>query len=325
MRCSRAHEYIVQHIYDELPEEACRRLERHLAGCERCRKDLDEYEALRRDLSLIPVEEPSPSLLAASRIRLENAIDELPPAGLWQRMETGFLGFFAQLHAAPGVALALAALGIGIGAAGGRYWNDHRSAMQNTPVVSEAKMVKPAGVGPAPTVVRVNRIVRHPNTKMVEVHFNRMVPETVEGPMSDPEVRKLLLQASADSSHPLVQSDSVDLLAGQCKEGRDCDGAPVRTALMVALRYDHNPTVRLTALEGLAPYIGQDARVRDAVLESLLHDPYEVIRSRALHMLAPVQADSSVHMVLQTVSTQDINPTMREASLKVLAAAPPTE
>ena len=98
----------------------------------------------------------------------------------------------------------------------------------------------------------------------------------------------------------------------------------VRTALMVALRYDRDPGVRMTALAGLEPYVAQDPHIRDAVLESLMHDPYQPIRSRALEMLEPVQADSSVRMVLHTVSTKDDNPAMREASMRVLAAIPPT-
>ena len=94
---------------------------------------------------------------------------------------------------------------------------------------------------------------------------------------------------------------------------------------MVALRYDRDPAVRLKALDGLEPYVGQDVRVRDAVLESLMHDPSQPVRSHALQMLEPVQADSSVRVVLQTVSTGDDNPAIREASLKVLQAIPPTE
>jgi hypothetical protein len=81
----------------------------------------------------------------------------------------------------------------------------------------------------------------------------------------------------------------------------------------------------LKALEGLKPYVGQDVRVRDAVLESLMHDPSQSVRSEALQMLEPVQADSSVRVVLQNVSTADNNPAIREASLKVLQAIPPTE
>jgi len=35
-------------------------------------------------------------------------------------------------------------------------------------------------------------------------------------------------------------------------------------------------------------------------------------------MLQPVQADSSVRQVLRTVSTEDVNPAIRDASFQVL-------
>ena len=321
MKCNLAQQHIVQYIYGELPDEGCHELEQHVATCERCRNELEAYEALRRAMLLAPIEEPSPSFLAESRIRLENALDELPPPSLWLRLETGIAGFFAQLRAAPGMAIALAIVGVGIGAAAGHYWNwEHTIAAPPA-----AQLAAPGIASAAPSVLNVSGIVQHPNTKMVEVHFNQMVPATVEGSIDDPEVRKLLLMATGNSVDPIVQSDSVGLLARQCKTGHNCEGGPVRTALMVALRYDRDPGVRLTALTGLEPYIAQDAHVRDAVLESLMHDPYQPIRSRALEMLEPVQADSSVRMVLHTVSTEDDNPAMREASLKVLQAIPPTE
>lgn len=320
MKCNLAQQHIVQYIYGELPDAGCHDLEQHVAGCERCRNELQAYEALRRAMLVAPVEEPSPSFLAESRIRLEDALDQLPPPSPWLRLETGFFGFFAQLRAAPGMAMALAVLGVGIGASAGHYWN-----FQHAPIVPPPVAAAPVAASAAPSVVNVSGIVQHPNTKMVEVHFNQMVPATVEGPIDDPEVRRLLLMATGNTADPNVQSDSVGLLAKQCQAGHDCDGGPVRTALMVALRYDRDPGVRLTALAGLEPYVAQDAHVRDAVLESLMHDPYQPIRSRALEMLEPVQADSSVRMVLHTVSTEDGNPAMREASLKVLQAIPPTE
>ncbi len=322
MKCNLAQQHIVQYIYGELPDEGCHNLEQHVAACERCRNELQAYEALRRAMLVAPVEEPSPSFLAESRIRLDDALDQLPPPSPWLRLETGFFGFFAQLRAAPGMAMALAVLGVGIGATAGHYWNFQHAPIALPPV---AELAVPAPASVAPSVVNVSSIVQHPNTKMVEVHFNQMVPATVEGSIDDPEVRKLLLMATGNTVDPAVQSDSVGLLAQQCKDGHDCDGGAVRTALMVALRYDRDPGVRLTALTGLEPYVAQDPHVRDAVLESLMHDPYQPIRSRALEMLEPVQADSSVRMVLHTVSTEDGNPAMRQASLKVLQAIPPTE
>ena len=51
------------------------------------------------------------------------------------------------------------------------------------------------------------------------------------------------------------------------------------------LRYDKSPSVRLAALNGLQPYVSQDQRVRDAVLESLMHDDSASVRTRAISLL----------------------------------------
>ncbi|MHB8303044.1 MAG: zf-HC2 domain-containing protein [Acidobacteriaceae bacterium] len=319
MKCESAQQSIVQHVYGELSDEGCHQLEQHVAACEACRNELQVYEALRHAMSLAPVVEPSPSFLAQSRIRLDEALDQLPPPSIRMRVETGVFGFFAQLRAAPGMAIALAVVGLGLGATAGRYWN--RTGMLATAPVASSMEAAAA----IPAISDVSGIVEHPDTNMVEVRFNRMVPGTVEGSMDDPEVQKLLLMAAQNPSDPTLQSDSLGLLAEQCKAGHYCEGGPVRTALMVALRYDRDPGVRLKSLEGLQPYIGQDVRVRDAVLESLMHDPSQPIRSHALQMLEPVNADSSVRVVLKTLSTRDDNPAMREASLKVLQSIPETE
>ena len=52
---------------------------------------------------------------------------------------------------------------------------------------------------------------------------------------------------------------------------------------MVALRYDKNEGVREKALKGLEPYVAEDMRVRDAVLEALLNDSDPRIRTEAIN------------------------------------------
>jgi hypothetical protein len=79
--------------------------------------------------------------------------------------------------------------------------------------------------------------------------------------------------------------------------------------------------VRLEALEGLQPYIAQDKHVRDAVLDSLLHDPNANVRAASVSMLPPVQADSSVRRVLRTLSREDANPYIRTASYNALQSS----
>ena len=131
--------------------------------------------------------------------------------------------------------------------------------------------------------------------------------------------------ASQNGSSPAVRDDSVELLAAECRSGHGCEGKgvaangdDVRDVLMVALRYDRNATVRQKALNGLEPYVGEDMRVRNAVLEALLNDPDAQIRSAAITMLQPVEADTSVRQVLSTVALSDQNSHIRNASRLVL-------
>jgi HEAT repeat protein len=49
-----------------------------------------------------------------------------------------------------------------------------------------------------------------------------------------------------------------------------------------------------------------------------MEDSNEGVRSRAISVLGPVQADSSVRQVLRTVSAQDENPAVRNASFQAL-------
>ena len=127
----------------------------------------------------------------------------------------------------------------------------------------------------------------------------------MQGSLDDPKIRELLMLASENSASPLVRDDSVGLLAAECRAGHSCQAAGIRDALMVVLRYDKNSGVRLKALDGLAPYVAADTRVRDAALEALLNDSDPRIRSEAVNILEPVEADMSVRQVLHTVANSD--------------------
>jgi hypothetical protein len=49
-----------------------------------------------------------------------------------------------------------------------------------------------------------------------------------------------------------------------------------------------------------------------------MRDKSSDVREQAIAMLQPVQGDSSVRQVLRTVSSQDANPAIRNASFQVL-------
>jgi hypothetical protein len=91
---------------------------------------------------------------------------------------------------------------------------------------------------------------------------------------------------------------------------------------MVALRHDKSAAVREKALEGLEPYVAEDMRVRNAVLEALLNDDDPRVRAQSINILTPVEADTSVRQVLYTVSNSDDSPHIRNVSRQVLSREP---
>ena len=308
MECELAQQKIALFAYGELPDDQCHLLEGHLGACKRCQEELAAVQALQQAMALAPSEEPSANLLAQARLRLEEALENMPRASWLTRIQESMFRGVAMLGRAPVAASALLVLGLGSGAIGG-----YRFAAHGHTGVG----MLPAIDGPA-RIVNVSSIVREPNTENVEIHFNRLVPETTHGSLDDLQIRQLLLLGAESQVNPVVAQKSVSLLADECLAGHQCADGPIRNALLVALRYDKDAGVRLKALDGLKPYVAEDMRVRDAVLESLMDDSDAGVRSQAIDLLQPVEADSSVRQVLHTVASEDDNPHIRTVSQKVL-------
>jgi hypothetical protein len=68
--------------------------------------------------------------------------------------------------------------------------------------------------------------------------------------------------------------------------------------------------------------VAQDVRVRDSVLEALLNDNDPGVRSDAIGLLAPVEADTTVRQVLYSVSNSDQDSQIRSVSRQVLSRVP---
>lgn len=324
MNCELAQESIVLAVYGELPDDRAHQLEQHLAACERCRQEMDAVSALQKAMAVLPMEEPSATLVARTRVRLDEALDAMPHGGLFRRVAQFFRRGLGRLQSAPVMASALLIAGLAGGAWGGYRIGFHAAAAQIASAVADNPDSGTIS-GPSDTsafdpsqVAGVSSITLEPNTENVEVRYSRLVPETVFGSLDDTKIRDLLLMGARGRADAAVHDHSVDLLARECRAGHQCTGGPIRNALMVSLRYDKDASVRLRALEGLEPYIAVDTHVRDTILEALLKDPDARIRSAAISLLAPVEADSSVREVLQTVASQDDNPHIRTVSRQYL-------
>jgi len=318
MNCENAQQNIILAQYGELPDELQFPLEQHVSGCEDCRREWKALIALNEELALAPMVEPSPNLLAASRMRLDEALDLMPPRSMTQRFFGNAFRWLGYVQGAPALTTLLLGAGFLGGNAIARYQVAHAPKLPSPVILS----------GTNGAIASVSGIVQTPNSELVQVNYNRLVPETVQGSLDDPQIRQLLMLGTKLATTNTVHADSVALLANECAAGHNCGAADsdagtsgIRTALLASLRYDKSPAVRLKALNGLQPYVAQDEHVRDAVLEALMHDASADVRGQAVSMLEPVQADSSVRQVLRTVSTEDANPAIRDASFHVLQDA----
>ena len=324
MNCEIAHERIVTAAYGELSDEHAHELERHLAGCQDCQQERQQLLALKTLADAHPVAEPPANLVARARLRLEEAMDALPPRRWYERLSQRMMNNFAGLLAVPVAACLLLVAGAGAGILGGYQFAQNRAA-HAAASAQAARMQLPAlpmKGSESASVANISSIVLQPNSHVVEVRYNQMVPQLMQGSLDDPAIRQLLMLASENSTSAGVRDDSVGLLAAECRAGHSCQAAGIRDALMVALRYDKNAGVREKALKGLEPYVVQDVRVRDAVLEALLNDADPRIRTESINILEPVEADTSVRQVLHSVANSDRNSHIRNASMQVLSRVP---
>lgn len=318
MTCDEAKDQLVLLTYEELSEDQQATLALHLHGCPACE---EERLALQNFNALVPtdaVPEVSPNLLASARMRLDDALDQAGTGSWLQRLRSGALRTWRHLYAAP----ALATFLIGMGFLSGNLLTRYQAATnasQSTPVQQiHAPLQDAQG-----TIGTVSNIIRTGDPDVVEVNYDRVVPTTFRGRIDEPEARRLLMAAQR-SDDSAVRMDGVGYLVRACDAGHMCEhgnqaeDSAVRDALLVRLSYDKSPAVRLKALAGLKRFVAEDQKVRDAVLQALMSDRSADVRKEAIGMLAPVQADSSVRQVLHTVSTQDSNPYIRNASMQAL-------
>ncbi len=303
MKCEWVQENILLHIYNELPDDARYELEQHVARCTECAAELKATRQFHATISRFPVDEPSPNLVAASRMRLQEALETTEQGGFWQRLIFDPGAWLRPIKLAPALTAAIFMVGFagGIGA---------------TYQVMSGRNVAVGPLSPAPTeasITGIQSIQQQPGSSQINIRYNTVSTQEAQGSLNDQRIQQLLLFAARNNYNSGVRMDSVDLLT------QTPNDAHVREALLFALRYDTNPGVRLKAIEGLGPYVKDDLRVRDAVLEALVNDSNPGLRAQALRLLEPVRADSSVRVVLEKLAEKDSNQYIQSQARNVLA------
>jgi anti-sigma factor RsiW len=311
MKCEWVRENILLFVYNELPDDARYELEQHVARCGDCAGELKATRVFHATLSSLPVEEPTPNLLTASRMRLQEALETTEQGGLWQKLTFDPWAWLRQMRFSP--ALSAALLIVGFAAGIGTMYSIVGSRSTSTPQIAEST---PSSSPAQASISGIRSIIQEPGSDKVSIKYDATTTQQTEGSINDQRIQQLLLFAARNNYNSGVRMDSVDLLTQKPDDTR------VREALLYALRYDSNPGVRLKALEGLSSYVKDDVRVRDTLLEALMNDSNAGVRTRALQLLEPVRADSSVRAVLQRLAQDDKNVYIRSQARTLLAQLP---
>ncbi len=313
MKCDWVKQNVVLYIYNELPDDARYELEQHLRRCPDCAAELKATRKFHVEISQLPIEEPTPNLLTASRMRLQESLETAEQGGFWQRLTFEPANWLRQVRFSPALATAIFIVGFAGGIAA-----TYKITSGNNPG-SISSTTRQQGPAPAPaesSITGIRSINQEPGSNQIDIKYDTVSTQETQGSLNDQRIQQLLLFAARNNYNSGVRMDSVDLLTQKPDDNR------VREALIYALRYDSNPGVRLKALEGLGSFVKDDVRVRDSVLAALMNDTNSGVRTQALHLLEPVKADSSVRSVLQRLSENDQNQYIRSQARTVLAQLP---
>ena len=310
MKCEWVQENILLYIYSELADDARYELEQHLGRCPECAAELKSARAFHTSLSKLPVAEPTPNLLAASRMRLQEALETAPQGGWWQRLTFDPASWLRQVRFSPALAAVIFMIGFGGGIA-------TMVKVKPTPTdIGSLQGPVQQQVPQEASITGIRSVVQQPGSDQVNIKYDTVQTQEATGNLNDQRIQQLLLFAARSNYSSGVRMDSVDLLTQKPNDTR------VREALIYSLSRDTNPGVRLKAIEGLGSYVKDDTRVRDAVLNALMGDDNQGVRTQALMLLAPVKADSSVRAALQQLAGTDKNQYIRSQARTILAQLP---
>jgi hypothetical protein len=312
MKCEWVRENIVLQVYGELADDARHELEQHVARCTDCAAELKAEQDFHALLAQDRAEDPPPNLVAASRMRLQEALETAKQGTVWSRLTFDPAIWLRQVRFSPALASAILILGFAGGVTATYKLYGTRptttAALPNTPNAT--------AVPAEASITGISSIVQQPGTNQISIKYNTLSTQEAQGSLNDEKIQQLLLYAARNNYNTGVRVDSVDLLAQKTGD------LQVRSALMYALQNDTNPGVRLKSLDALGNYVKNDTNVRDAVLRALVNDANSGVRIEALRLIEPVKADGSVRGVLMALAAKDQSTYIKSQARTMLAQLP---
>src|ERR1035437_10953889 len=117
MKCEWVRENIVLQVYGELADAARHELEQHVVRCADCAAELKAEQDFHALLAQDRAADPTPNLLAASRMRLQEALETAKQGSFFSRLAFDPANWLLQMKFSPALAAAILVLGFvgGIG------------------------------------------------------------------------------------------------------------------------------------------------------------------------------------------------------------------
>ena len=247
MKCDWVKDNIVFYIYNEIEDDARFEVEQHLARCTDCTAELKAARKFHATLSQAPVAEPGPNLLAASRMRLQEALETTTQGGFWQRLIFDPGNWLRQVRMAPAVAAVVFIVGFGGGIAATYNFMGGRSTPTNLTSNITSSPASPVDG----SITGIRSVTQEPGSNQVSIKYDTVTTQDVQGSLNDQKIQQLLLFAARNNFNSGVRMDSVELLTQAPNQTN------VREVLMYSLQTDTNPGVRLKALDGLSGCCGR--------------------------------------------------------------------
>src|SRR5579859_7655232 len=206
MNCAWVKENAALLLYEELPDDARHELEQHVAVCAACTKELEQLELLHRAFDHLPVEEPSPNLLAASRMKLQERLELTEQSRGFSRLALDLAGWMRTVRFQPALASALIMVGFTGGIMAG-FVTSNKAQPKGGPEVSSA------------SIASIQGITQDPGTNSVKITYDTLQPATVEGSLDNPEIQRLLLYAARNNNSGL-RYDATSVLTQKPQDER---------------------------------------------------------------------------------------------------------
>ena len=313
MKCEWVRENIVLHVYGELADDARHELEQHVSRCADCALELKAEQNFHELLSQDRAAEPTPNLLASSRMRLQEELETARQGGLLHRFAFDPANWLRQVRFSPALASVILILGFAGGVGATYKLSTHSGTPAVPPIATNSSG---SSIPTEASVSGIDSVTPIPGTDQVTIKYNTLSTQEAQGSLNDQKIQQLLLYAARNNYNSGVRVDSVDLLAQKSGESQ------VRDALIYALQNDTNPGVRLKSLDALGTYVKTDTNVRDAILRALVNDSNSGVRIEALRLIEPVKADGSVRGVLMALAAKDQSTYIKSQARTMLAQLP---